>query len=49
VEVSKSETICDIYVTPSDMLNSIRNLLDWEEGADVKFKVKGERFSIPTR
>jgi hypothetical protein len=31
------------------MLNSIRNLLDWEEGADVKFKVKGERFSIPTR
>jgi speckle-type POZ protein len=47
--VSKSETICDIYVTPSDMLNSIRNLLDWEEGADVKFKVKGERFSIPTR
>jgi speckle-type POZ protein len=44
VVVSKSETICDIYVTPSDMLNSIGSLPDWEEGADVNFKVKGEIF-----
>jgi speckle-type POZ protein len=31
-------------VTPSDMLNSIGSLPDWEEGADVNFKVKGEIF-----
>ncbi|KAL6659230.1 hypothetical protein ACP70R_003270 [Stipagrostis hirtigluma subsp. patula] len=43
--VSQSETMCDIQVPPSDLLDDLRKFLEAEKRADVKFKVKGEVFN----
>ncbi|KAK3123052.1 hypothetical protein QOZ80_8AG0623130 [Eleusine coracana subsp. coracana] len=42
--MSRSETVCEIKVPPSDVLDSLGNLLGDEKWADVKFKVDGEVF-----
>uniref|UniRef100_A0A0A9AWN6 BTB domain-containing protein n=1 Tax=Arundo donax TaxID=35708 RepID=A0A0A9AWN6_ARUDO len=42
--VSKSGTIHEIHVPPSDMLDGLGKSLDSAEGADVTFKVEGELF-----
>ncbi|TVU42529.1 hypothetical protein EJB05_08941, partial [Eragrostis curvula] len=42
--MSKSEMICEIQVPPSNVLDSLGNLLGDEKLADVTFMIKGEVF-----
>lgn len=42
--VSKSETMCDIQVPPSVLLDNLGSLLESQKGTDVAFEVKGQVF-----
>ncbi|RLM60327.1 BTB/POZ and MATH domain-containing protein 3-like [Panicum miliaceum] len=42
--VSAPETVCEIQVPPSGLLDDLRKLLEAEKRTDIRFKVEGEVF-----
>ncbi|KAK8450377.1 hypothetical protein SEVIR_6G016900v4 [Setaria viridis] len=42
--VHASETVCEIYVPPSDLMDDLRKLLEAEKRTDITFKVEEEVF-----